>query len=173
MVLTTVCIYLQVFKEDVKQGRKTKSSGCPMLRKQKLQTQFKEELAQSGALDIEDLVKLGQKLGTCPYYGARRAVPVADLVVLPYQSLLHSATRESLGVKLKDCVIIVDEAHNLVDTVTGIHSCQVSATQVSSSHSNYCQSLVRSFEKSFVAQLLKTGMKRMSRINSQLFPYIS
>lgn len=107
-----------------------------MLRKQRLQRQFKEEVIQSGALDIEDLMKLGEKLGTCPYYGARRAVPAADLVVLPYQSLLHSATRESLGVKLKDCVIIIDEAHNLVDTVTSIHSCQVSTNQVGTNNTS-------------------------------------
>ncbi len=122
---------MQFVKEAGKQRKKSKSAGCPMLQKKKLQRQFKDELAKSGALDIEDLLKLGHRLGTCPYYGARRAVPAADLVVLPYQSLLHSATRESLGVNLKDCVIIIDEAHNLVDTVTSIHSCQVTASQVS------------------------------------------
>ncbi|KAH8975181.1 hypothetical protein BDL97_01G142600 [Sphagnum fallax] len=129
-------------KEAGKQRKKSKSAGCPMLQKKKLQRQFKDELAKSGALDIEDLLKLGHRLGTCPYYGARRAVPAADLVVLPYQSLLHSATRESLGVNLKDCVIIIDEAHNLVDTVTSIHSCQVTASQlqqVSSQLSEYLE----------------------------------
>lgn len=136
MVLYFVYITLQAVKENLKQRTKTKTSGCPMLRKQRLQRQFKEEVIQSGALDIEDLMKLGEKLGTCPYYGARRAVPAADLVVLPYQSLLHSATRESLGVKLKDCVIIIDEAHNLVDTVTSIHSCQVSTNQVGTNNTS-------------------------------------
>ncbi|KAH9575812.1 hypothetical protein CY35_01G130700 [Sphagnum magellanicum] len=129
-------------KEAGKQRKMSKSAGCPMLRKKKLQRQFKDELAKSGALDIEDLLELGHRLGTCPYYGARQAVPAADLVVLPYQSLLHSATRESLGVKLKDCVIIIDEAHNLVDAVTSIHSCQVTGSQlqrVSSQLSEYLE----------------------------------
>ena len=49
-----------------------------MVRKQRLQRQVKEEVLQSGALDIEDVMKLGEKLGTCPYYGARRAVPAVD-----------------------------------------------------------------------------------------------
>lgn len=129
-------------KDNQMQKRKVKSSGCPMLKKQRLQRQFKEKLELSGAMDVEDLVKLGQELGTCPYYGSRRAVPAADVVVLPYQSLLHSATRETLGVKLKDCVIIIDEAHNLVDTVSNIYSCQVSVTQlkqVSSQLSEYLE----------------------------------
>ena len=127
----------QAIKDNQMQKRKVKSSGCPLLKNQRLQRQFKEKLELSSAMDVEDLVKLGQQLGTCPYYGSRRAVPTADLVVLPYQSLLHSSTRQSLGVKLKECVIIIDEAHNLVDTVNSIYSCQVSATQVgtASAHS--------------------------------------
>ncbi|KAG0566399.1 hypothetical protein M758_7G058100 [Ceratodon purpureus] len=133
---------LKAVKDNQMQRRKVKSSGCPLLKKQRLQRQFKEKLELSSAMDVEDLVKLGQELGTCPYYGSRRAVPTADLVVLPYQSLLNSSTRESLGVKLKDCVVIIDEAHNLVDTVNSIHSCQVSATQlrqVSSQLSEYLE----------------------------------
>jgi hypothetical protein len=45
-------------------------------------------------LDIEDLVRLGRRIGTCPYYGARRALPTADLVALPYQSLLHKCVEK-------------------------------------------------------------------------------
>ena len=50
--------------------------------------------------------------------------------MLPYQSLLHASTRESLGINLSGCVVIIDEAHNLVDTVADLYSCQVSALQV-------------------------------------------
>jgi chromosome transmission fidelity protein 1 len=129
----------QAFKDNQMQRRKVKNSGCPLLKKQRLQRQFKQKLELSSAMDVEDLVKLGKQLGTCPYYGSRRTVPTADLVVLPYQSLLHNSTRESLGVKLKDCVIIIDEAHNLVDAVNSIYSCQVSATQVGTAgaHSSF------------------------------------
>lgn len=76
-------------------------------------------------------MQLGTKLGTCPYYGSRRSLPSADLVVLPYQSLLHAPTRESLGLNLKDAVVIIDEAHNLVDTISNLHSCQLSIQQAS------------------------------------------
>lgn len=98
--------------------------------KQKLQTRYVKEVLEAGALDIEDLLHLGSKIGTCPYYGSRRMVPISDLVVLPYQSLLHAGTRETLGINLKNCVVVIDEAHNLVDTVSDIHSCQVTALQI-------------------------------------------
>jgi len=29
--------------------------------------------------DIEDLLTLGKELGTCPYYGSRRAIPQAQV----------------------------------------------------------------------------------------------
>ncbi|BBG98991.1 RAD3-like DNA-binding helicase protein, partial [Prunus dulcis] len=60
--------------------RNKASCGCPMLRKHKLQKEFKSMMSQQGALDIEDLVHLGKSMRTCPYYGSRSMVTVADLL---------------------------------------------------------------------------------------------
>ena len=106
------------------------SSGCPMLRKFKLQKQFRSEIYDGGALDIEDLVHLGRRIGTCPYYGSRSVAPAADLVVLPYQSLLSKSSRESLGLNLKNNVIIIDEAHNLADSLISMHDSKITLSQV-------------------------------------------
>lgn len=76
-------------------------------------------------------VRVG-RLGYCPYYGARAALPEADVVVLPYQAVLHRSTREALGIDLEGCVVVFDEAHNLVDTVTGIYSSTLTLHQVPS-----------------------------------------
>ncbi|KAI3870964.1 hypothetical protein MKW92_041499 [Papaver armeniacum] len=115
--------------------RRTKASaGCPMLRKHKLQKQFKTEASEQDALDIEDLVLLGNKIGTCPYYGSRKMTPAADLVVLPYQSLLFKSARESLGLKLKNSIIIIDEAHNLADSLTSMYDSRISFSQLEKVH---------------------------------------
>lgn len=52
-------------------------------------------------------------------------------MVLPYQMLLHAATRQAAGIQLTGQVVIIDEAHNLIDTISSIYSIEVSGSQVS------------------------------------------
>lgn len=101
-----------------------------MLRKQSLQREFKAEILQQEAMDIEDLVQLGREMRTCPYYGSRRVAPAADLIILPYQSLLSKSSQESLGLNLKSSVVIIDEAHNLADTLLSMHDAKITMSQV-------------------------------------------
>ncbi|KAL6584667.1 hypothetical protein OROMI_003956 [Orobanche minor] len=105
------------------------SSGCPMLRRRKIE-EFRNDVFQLEALDIEDLVRIGRNVGGCPYYGSRRMTPVADLVVLPYQSLLSKSSRESLGLNLKHSVVIIDEAHNLADTLISMYDAKITVPQL-------------------------------------------
>lgn len=53
-----------------------------------------------------------------------------QVVALPYNMLLHKSTRESLGVELKGNVVVVDEAHNLVDAINEMYSTQLTLHQV-------------------------------------------
>ena len=101
---------------------------CQMYKKP-LMTELKDEIL-SDALDIEDLIKLGKGVKACPYYSSRLAVPEAEIVIVPYNILLHRAQRESFGIVLKDNVVIVDEAHNLIETIHNIHSIELKASQV-------------------------------------------
>lgn len=101
-----------------------------MLQKHKLQKEFRREIFQEDSLDIEDLVQLGRRIGTCPYYGSRSMVPASDLVVLPYQSLLSKSSRESLGLKLENNIVIIDEAHNLADSLTSMYDSKITVSQV-------------------------------------------
>lgn len=104
--------------------------------------------------DVEQLLQHGRETHTCPYYSTRMAIPAAQVhtpqlesslihirlcafslsfsqvVVLPYQSLLHASTRKASGIKLKDQIVIIDEAHNLTDTISAIHSTEISGAQV-------------------------------------------
>ena len=45
---------------------------------------------------------------------SRSAVPLCEMIVLPYNTLLHAGTRKAIGISLKNSVIIIDEAHNLL-----------------------------------------------------------
>lgn len=83
-------------------------------------------LTQAHVHDIEELVALGKEMHVCPYFGARRAVADAQLIALPYNLLLQQDAREALALHLDDSVIIIDEAHNLIDTLLGTYSVEVS-----------------------------------------------
>ncbi|EJT96518.1 hypothetical protein DACRYDRAFT_25669, partial [Dacryopinax primogenitus] len=78
--------------------------------------------------DIEDLVTLGEELKICPYYGSRQAIKQSEVVTLPYNLLLQKSAREALDINLHDQVVVIDEAHNLIDTVLSIHSVTLSTT---------------------------------------------
>ncbi|KAG0031020.1 DEAD H (Asp-Glu-Ala-Asp His) box helicase 11 [Podila clonocystis] len=72
--------------------------------------------------DIEELAALGTELETCPYYGSRKTVRHCQLVTLPYNLLLHASTRESLKLVVKDNILLLDEAHNLINSLLQMHS---------------------------------------------------
>ncbi len=120
--------------------------------------------------DIEDLVSLGKRLETCSYYGSRKAVPQAQVITIPYNSLIHQQTRESLGIKLEECVVIIDEAHNLVDSVVHTHSFQVTQAQVQQCH----MQLTAYFEryKSRLKAANQTNVTQLLQIMTNLLTFL-
>lgn len=82
--------------------------------------------------DIEDLVPLGKSLKVCPYYASRDSIPGAEIISLPYQYLLSQDARNSLGIDLKDSIVIIDEAHNLIDTINNIYSASMTYSDLNS-----------------------------------------
>lgn len=118
-------------KQVRKKRKKEKASGCPYYNYKRFK-EFKDH-AVVDVHDIEQLVSLGKDLDTCPYYGTRHSIPEAQLVVLPYQTLLHKSTRDAVGINLKGNVVIIDEGHNLIETINTIHSVEITALQISSS----------------------------------------
>ncbi|NXN13715.1 DDX11 helicase, partial [Indicator maculatus] len=129
--------------DEEKAGQKHRASHttCPFYSYE--QMQFLRDEVLTEVKDIEQLVALGRETKACPYYGSRFAIPAAQLVVLPYQMLLHEPTRSTAGIKLKDQVVIIDEAHNLIDTITCIHSAEVSGSQLCCAHSQLSQYMER------------------------------
>ncbi|RKP08780.1 helicase C-terminal domain-containing protein, partial [Thamnocephalis sphaerospora] len=86
--------------------------------------------------DIEDLGEIGRDVSVCAYYGARTSIRPCQVITLPYNLLLQRAARESLGISLKDHIVIVDEAHNLADTITGVHSISISSLQLETTYAH-------------------------------------
>ncbi|RKF54277.1 ATP-dependent DNA helicase CHL1 [Erysiphe neolycopersici] len=80
--------------------------------------------------DIEDMNALGKEIGICPYYASRAAIRPAEIVTLPYPLLLQKSARDALGISLKGHVVIIDEAHNLMDAISNTYSVQISLKQL-------------------------------------------
>ncbi|XP_059191863.1 ATP-dependent DNA helicase DDX11 [Centropristis striata] len=124
-------------EEGVKRKRGPAKSVCPYNKASALQ-QMRDNILGT-VHDIEQMLKLGKETHSCPYYATRLAVPPAQLVVLPYQMLLHEATRKAAGIQLKGQVVIIDEAHNLSDTLSCIHSAELNGAQLCRAHSQLTQ----------------------------------
>lgn len=76
-------------------------------------------------LDIEDLVKIGQKHKCCPYFLAKELKQNADIIFMPYNYLLDPKTRKSQGIDLQNTVVLLDEAHNVEKVCEEAASLQV------------------------------------------------
>ena len=112
-MITETCLDMQ------KGGSSTKP--CSLLNKKAIPFLSLHMLAQPS--DIEDLAGLGSSSNLCAYYGVREALKSAEVVVLPYNTLLSKATRESVGLSLEQALVIVDEAHNLPEALRSLSSC--------------------------------------------------
>ncbi|KAL8768434.1 MAG: hypothetical protein Q9209_005340 [Squamulea sp. 1 TL-2023] len=66
------------------------------------------------------------------------------IVTLPYQLLLQKSAREALGISLKGHVVVIDEAHNIVDAITNIHSITVTQSQL-----HRCRTQLRTYLQKF------------------------
>lgn len=49
---------------------------------------------------------------------------------MPYSVLLHRSTRQALGLSLRGAVVVLDEAHNLIDAINEVHSARATLSQV-------------------------------------------
>ncbi|KAG8050354.1 hypothetical protein GUJ93_ZPchr0009g839 [Zizania palustris] len=65
--------------------------------------------------DIEDLVRVGQKVKGCPYFAAQTMAEAAQLVFCPYNYLISPVVRRAMDIDISGSIIVLDEAHNIED----------------------------------------------------------
>ncbi|AAS54480.1 AGL010Wp [Eremothecium gossypii ATCC 10895] len=116
--------------------------------------QFQDQ-AFSTIQDIEDLVGIGNTLHACPYYSSRELIEGAEVITLPYQHLLLENARKTMGIDLRDSIIVIDEAHNLIDTINSIHSASISLTEL-----RQCKLALQAYLAKF-----KTRLNSGNRVN--------
>ncbi|KAK0163479.1 hypothetical protein PV327_007154 [Microctonus hyperodae] len=96
--------------------------------------------------DVEELAENGKQMETCAYYASRRSIPDSQVILVPYNTILHKNTRISSGISLKNNVLIIDEAHNLLEAIERIHSATISGR-----HIIHCYNQLTQYQKRFQA----------------------
>ena len=115
---------------ELQQSKTPADHRCPHLpnkENEELVLDFRDH-ALAKIRDIEDLANVGAKLLICPYYASRPAIGPSEIVTLPYPLLLQKSARDALGISLKGHVVVIDEAHNLINAIEGIYSSQITGT---------------------------------------------
>ncbi|MDR3283265.1 MAG: ATP-dependent DNA helicase, partial [Candidatus Methanoplasma sp.] len=112
-VLSTMC-------EDRKQkSTRGQAGGCRFFDKVKAEIDSIEGHCRNAFPRSEELDKYCEGLGVCPYEAKKALMKSMDVVVAPYVHILSEDIRSNfimnLGGEGLDIVVIVDEAHNLVD----------------------------------------------------------
>ncbi|GFH57737.1 hypothetical protein CTEN210_14213 [Chaetoceros tenuissimus] len=126
-MITEKCLDLQKVKvQSSSEGKSREKSkcACPLLDKDLVPVLAMHMLAKPS--DIEDLAALGRKSRVCSYYASREALKAAEVVLVPYNTLLSKPAREAVGLSLKNSLVIVDEAHNIPEALRSISSSRVS-----------------------------------------------
>ncbi|XP_022912815.2 ATP-dependent DNA helicase DDX11 [Onthophagus taurus] len=143
----------------IKRTKTVNSAKCEFFKQTNVENL--KDLSLTHVLDIEDLVVNGKELKACPYYACRKAADDAEIVLVPYNSILHKATREANGIKIKDSVIIIDEAHNLLEAMVQMYSAEISYLQLF-----YCEKQLKGYKNRYNTRF---SYKNLLRINQILF----
>lgn len=111
----------------LKKNRK-ESASCPYFKQMAIEKL--KNIALANVRDVEDLIKAGEEICACPYYASRKAAKDAEIILIPYNTLLHKATREANEIQLKNNVVIIDEAHNLLEALAQMYSTELNFSQI-------------------------------------------
>ncbi|KYN03917.1 putative ATP-dependent RNA helicase DDX11 [Cyphomyrmex costatus] len=144
-LINETCLQLQRKKTTVKKEKDLKrsktASSCPFI-------PGDQKLLMAEVLtniqDIEEITQRGQESNTCPYYGSRKSLQNGQLILVPYNSIFHKNTRASLGIDLKGNILIIDEAHNLLDAIERMHNSVITGRNLL-----HCYSQLSQYQKRF------------------------
>ncbi|KAL4945329.1 hypothetical protein BDV06DRAFT_185020 [Aspergillus oleicola] len=148
---------------EIQQPNTAEQQRCSFLpsKEDELKTTSFRDHALATVKDIEDLGTLGKKIGICPYYASRPVINHSEIVTLPYPLLLQRSAREALNISIKDHVVVIDEAHNLMDAISSIHSVTVTLSQLQTSifqlttYARKFKTLLKGKNRNYVAQVIR------------------
>ncbi len=77
-------------------------------------------------IDAEDLLNLCSERNLCPYFLSKYLLEEMKVIICNYQWIFNPDIRENfmnfIGKDLENCIIVIDECHNLIDVATELNS---------------------------------------------------
>ncbi len=77
-------------------------------------------------IDAEDLITLCKEKKYCPYFLSKFLLEAMKVIICNYQWIFNPYIRESfmefIGQELQNCILVLDECHNIIDAATEINS---------------------------------------------------
>ena len=120
--------------ERKQKSNKGQSGGCRYYDRFKSQIPIVKEYVKSEFPCSDDLDRYCEKLGACPYELKKALMRDCDVIALPYVHILSKDIRNTLmsnlGVEPKDILLIIDEAHNLIDAARNQESFIIDARMI-------------------------------------------
>ena len=82
---------------------------------------------KNGIYTLEDLKTEGRKRGYCPYFLARRLIPLAQVVVFNYAYVLDPKIADLVSKEIRgpESVVVFDECHNIDNVCVESMSMQI------------------------------------------------
>jgi chromosome transmission fidelity protein 1 len=114
------------------------------------------------------MVGRGREIGACPYYASKDAVTSSQLVTLPYNLLLHKEMREAMGISLEGNIVVIDEAHNLIESINSMYSVQLPAIMITASNQQ-----LTSYHEKYSSKLKPSNLEWINTIRNILVSFIN
>lgn len=118
------------------------------------------DLVSHDFFDVEGYVNLFSSNAFCPYYLLAQKSHKADVIICDYNYVFSPSISENflmhLGRPLEECIVIVDEAHNLPDRVRNNYSVQLSSELIKNAAKELNDYIKSSQYDSIIFNLRKT-----------------
>ncbi|CAL8080061.1 unnamed protein product [Orchesella dallaii] len=120
-------------------------------------------------MDIEDMSLAAIRHRCCSFFGSRRQLPSADIVICPYNYLISSHIRNSLGIDPNNRIVVFDEAHNLENACCEEGSISVSSQNLEQIWKK-CDKIANHPQ---AGSLISNKMQRLSAVFRRLSTWLS
>lgn len=92
------------------------------------------EIHTNGILDIEEIKKECNNKKTCSYFYSKKYSKECEIIFLPYNILFSKEGRISAGLEINNSIVIVDEAHNLYETIIQMNTVTITHDMITKYH---------------------------------------